>query len=146
MKTWTYSFSENGKQMRGKIAGEDEGVVKKKLETMNIKWESLTCEEPESIPQLHPAKAPVTERPPTQAQLVPRDIPTKRDITPVCPPTQRHNRPGNRRESLFFGEYGRVAQKIDSLLNDHDGRVKQASAINDAHGKVLVIVVIEHNS
>jgi hypothetical protein len=53
--------------------------------------------------------------------------------------------PRRRRESIFFGEFDSVRSQSERAFAELYGRTKQAVMQSDCHGKVQILLVVEHD-
>lgn len=55
------------------------------------------------------------------------------------------NVPQRRRESIFFGDFDSVKRQAERVLAELFGRTKQVVMQADGHGKIQILLVIEHD-
>jgi hypothetical protein len=139
-KIFVYSFVEGQKQLRGKLVVKGgREAAEKKLTEYGIKW--TTLEEQGAEPP--PAEAKMIN---DTLDALSKPIPLAAAAVPasVSAPIPAKKEP-RRIEVFVFGEYSEIYQKLGFLLIERAGKIMNFKMITDAHGKVVIGMVVEAN-
>lgn len=135
---FVYSFVEGQKQLRGKLVARSREAAEKKLTEYGIKW--TTLEEQGAEP------------PPAEAKMINDTLDALSKPIPLAAPTVAVQAPpvpgkkeARRIEVFLLGEYSEIYQNLAFLLVERAGKVANFKMVTDAHGKVIIGMVVEAN-